>query len=169
LRRMELTADPLRVMITGPRQTRWPSGERLGWQVVGQLALTTEVASRKHRILVVDDFSNTAEATCQFLRTLGHECLAATSGIAALEAAATLVPDIAIVDIDLPDLSGYEVARRLRASQSQPLFLAAITGWNEARDSRSALAAGFDRHVIKPAGAAIISGLLTEASRQLAG
>jgi CheY-like chemotaxis protein len=169
LRRLEATADPLRVMVTGPRLTRWQSGERLGWNVVGQLALTNEVAARTHRVLVVDDHSDTAESTCQLLRALGHESLAATSGIAALEVAATLAPDIALVDIGLPDLSGYEVARRLRATQSHPLFLAAITGWDQAQDSRDALAAGFDRHVIKPAGAAVISGLLSEARIQLAG
>jgi hypothetical protein len=55
LRRMELATDPLRVMVTGPRLTRWQGGERLGWQVVGQLALAPAIVSKRHRTLVDDD------------------------------------------------------------------------------------------------------------------
>jgi len=168
-RRMELVTDPLRVMITGPRLTRWRDGERLGWRVVAQLSLAPEAVARKHRILVVDDHRDTAETTCQLLRALGHECQAAISGVSGLEAAAFLKPDIALLDIGLPDLSGYEVARRLRETQPHHLFLAAITGWDQAQDSRDAIAAGFDSHVIKPAGADVIRGLLGQAELQLAG
>jgi CheY-like chemotaxis protein len=168
-RRMELVTDPLRVMISGPRLTRWRDGERLGWRVVAQLSLAPVAVMSKHRILVVDDHRDTAETTCQLLRALGHECQAATSGVSGLEAAAVMKPDIALLDIGLPDLSGYEVARRLREAQPQNLFLAAITGWDQAQDARDAIAAGFDRHVIKPAGVDIIRGLLGQAELQLAG
>jgi CheY-like chemotaxis protein len=167
-RRMELFTD-LRVMITGPRLTRWRDGERLGWRVVAQLSLAPAAVVRKHRVLVVDDHRDTAELTCELLRALGHECQAATSGVSGLEAAAGLKPDIALLDIGLPDLSGYELARRLRESQPQPLFLAAITGWDQAQDSRDAIAAGFDRHVIKPASVEVIRSLLGHAELQLAG
>lgn len=168
LRRMELATEPMRVMITGPRLTRWREGERLGWRVVAQLSLAPVVVARKRRILVVDDQVEVVENTCELLRALGHECFAATSGAAGLEAAATLAPDIALLDLGLPDVSGFEVARRLRA-QATPMFLAAITGWAQPEVSRDALAAGFDRCVVKPAGVAVIRQLLGDAELQLAG
>jgi CheY-like chemotaxis protein len=169
LRRMELLSDPLRIMVTGPRLTRWHQGESIGWRIVAQLSLAPDAMVRRHRVLVVDDHRDTAETTCQLLRALGHECWSATSGRAGLEAAGKVTPDIALLDIGLPDVSGYEVARRLRETQTQPLFLAAITGWDQAQDSRDALAAGFDRHIVKPAGVDIIRGLLGQAELQLAG
>jgi CheY-like chemotaxis protein len=167
LRKLELVTDPLNVMITGPRLTRWRDGERLGWRAVAQLSLTPAAAPRMHRILVVDDHKDTAETACLLLRTLGHECAAATNAEAALRVASELDPDIAFLDIGLPDLSGYELARRLRATRTRPMFLAAITGWSEALDASRALQAGFDRHVIKPATGAIIRELLEHASTAL--
>jgi CheY-like chemotaxis protein len=165
LRRMEPLSDPLRVMITGPRATRWRDGERIGWRTIAQLSLAPVTAPKKHRILVVDDHVGTAETTAQLLRELGHDSISAISGVAGLEAAARFEPDIALLDIGLPDVSGYEVARQLRANNKN-LFLAAITGSD--RDRRDTMAAGFDRHVVKPVGVAIIRGLLGHAALELA-
>ncbi|CAN5732627.1 hypothetical protein BH11MYX1_BH11MYX1_14510 [soil metagenome] len=163
IRRFELTSRPLKVLVTGPRFTRWHEGERMGWRVVTQLSLTQAPIARKHRILVVDDHEDTAEMACTLLRGLGHDCLAATSGEQGLRVASEFRPDVALLDIGLPDFSGYELARRLRATETEPLFLAAITGWSEALDARLALEAGFDRHVIKPATRAVIRELLEQA------
>jgi len=168
LRKLDLDPlKPLKVMVTGPRYTRWREGERLGWRVVAQLSLTVASAPRKHRILVVDDHKDTAETACTLLRTMGHDCAAATSAEQGLQIASELDPDVAFLDIGLPDLSGYELARRLRATRTRPMFLAAITGWSEALDAKRALAAGFDRHVVKPATGAIIRELLEQASTAL--
>jgi CheY-like chemotaxis protein len=167
LRTLELATDPLKVMVTGPRFTRWREGERLGWRMVAQLSLVRAVAPRKHRILVVDDHRDTAETACTLLRGMGHDCAAATTGEAGLRIASQLDPDVALLDIGLPDVSGYELARRLRATRARPMFLAAITGWSEALDARRALQAGFDRHVIKPATGAVIRELLEQASTAL--
>jgi CheY-like chemotaxis protein len=167
LRQLEQVTDPLRVMVTGPRFTRWREGERLGWRAIAQLSLTPVLAPRKHRVLVIDDHIDTAETECQLLRTMGHDAIAATSGRQGLELAAQFDPDVGLFDIGLPDVSGYDVARAMRATQQHPLFLAAITGWDQARDSSRAIDAGFDRHVIKPANAELIRGLLAEASTQL--
>jgi CheY-like chemotaxis protein len=164
IRRMEQNSGLVRVMVTGPRLTRWSGGERLGFHVVANLSLAT---AARHKILVVDDHVDTAETTRDLLRALGHECVVATSGRSGLEVAETFSPDVALLDLELPDITGYELARQLRSSQTHPLYLAAITGWHKARDSREALAAGFDRHVIKPAGTEIIRGLLADAERQL--
>ncbi|MEO6776616.1 MAG: response regulator [Kofleriaceae bacterium] len=168
LRGLEQLTDPLRVMVTGPRFTRWRDGERLGWRVVAQVSLTTPAAApRKHRVLVIDDHVDTAETECKLLRALGHEAIAATTGRQGIELAATFDPDIGLFAIGLPDLSGYEVARALRRTQARPLYLAAITGGDQARDANSAFAAGFDRHVIKPATAEILRGILDEAATRL--
>lgn len=169
LRGMERITDPLHVLITGPRFTRWHAGEKIGWRIVAQLALEPEIVTpRKHRILVVDDHEDLAETNCALLRSLGHECIAATTGARALELAGSFQPDVGLFDIGLPDLSGYELARRVRATQQTPIFLAAITGWDQAKDAERALAAGFDRHIIKPTNTAIIRGLIDQADSVLA-
>ena len=167
IRQRELANDPLRIMITGPRYTRWREGERLGWRLIAQLSLTPVPLVRKHRILVIDDHVETAELECQLLRALGHDAIAATSGREGLELADKFDPDVGFVDLELPDVTGYEVARTLRNATVHPLYLAAITGWDQALDAGRALAAGFDRHVVKPASADLIRGLLDEASSHL--
>lgn len=166
MRQLELTTDPLHIMVTGPRFTRWREGERLGWRLIAQLSLTA-LAPRKHRILVVDDHRETADFECELLRVLGHEAVAATTGKQGLELAAQFDPDIGFVDIELPDVNGYDVARSLRKTTAHPLYLAAITGWDQALDGGRALAAGFDRHIVKPASADVIRDLLAEASTRL--
>ena len=106
----------------------------------------------KHRVLVVDDYPDSAETTCALLSLLGHECRFATCGRDALIEAAQFVPDICILDIGLPDLSGFELARQLRSQMiGRSLFLAAVTGWGQPEDRAKAFAAGFDHHVLKPA------------------
>lgn len=106
----------------------------------------------KHRVLVVDDYPDAAETTCALLTMLGHACRFATCGVDALIEAAQFNPDIAILDIGLPDLSGFELARRLRYQfAGRPLYLAAVTGWGQPEDRVKAIAAGFNHHVIKPA------------------
>src|ERR1044071_9024369 len=105
----------------------------------------------RRRVLVVDDFPDAAEAACMLLTLLGQDCSFATCGEDALRKASTFDPDIAILDIGLPDLSGFEVARLLRQRSQRALFVAALTGWGQAEDRIKALAAGFDHHVLKPA------------------
>lgn len=106
----------------------------------------------KLRVLIVDDYPDAAETACTLLSLLGHECRFATSGKDALIEAARFEPDVAILDLGLPDLSGFEVARELRRQfADKPLFLAAVTGWGQPEDRARSLAAGFDHHVLKPA------------------
>jgi CheY-like chemotaxis protein len=115
----------------------------------------------KARVLVVDDYPDSAEIASMLLTLYGHECRTAVNGLDALAQAAEFQPDIVILDIGLPDISGYEVARTLRArAGSRPLYLAAVTGWGQPEDRVRAFAAGFDQHVLKPADAAKIRGIL---------
>jgi DNA-binding response OmpR family regulator len=122
----------------------------------------------QHRVLIVDDYPDAAEAACVLLTLLGHDCRFATCGEAALREALAFEPDVAIVDIGLPDLSGLEVARRLRQRVGRTMFLAALTGWGQPEDRIKALAAGFDHHVLKPADREKLSRIIELAEQQLA-
>jgi CheY-like chemotaxis protein len=85
------------------------------------------------------------------LEMLGHEVHVAHSGHEALEVAARCRPQIGILDIGMPDLSGYEVAKRIRhEAWGAKITLIAVTGWGQENDKRLAVAAGFDHHVTKP-------------------
>lgn len=164
LRQLELREHRLDLLITGPRQTRWADGEALGFQIVSAVG---SACVPRRRVLVVEDDRATADGLNLLLRVLGHDVVTVADGRSALERAAQLVPEIVLLDIELPDMTGYDVARQLRAGQTQPMFLAAVTGWEGARDPNFALAAGFDRHLLKPAGHERIQLLLDEAEQQL--
>ncbi|MDQ3367302.1 MAG: response regulator [Myxococcota bacterium] len=122
----------------------------------------------KYRVMVVDDYPDAAAAVATLLRLLGHEVREATSGRAAVELATSFDPQVGLIDIGLPDLSGLEVARSIRAHFGQrPLFLAAISGWGQPEDRVRAIAAGFDHHVLKPIDGAIIKRILQLAETRL--
>jgi DNA-binding response OmpR family regulator len=118
------------------------------------------------RVLIVDDFPDAAEATEMLLTMRGLTCAVAVTGTQALALAESFRPDLAILDIGLPDLSGYEVARGLRArADGRHLYIAAVTGWNDAETRVRALEAGFDKHVTKPTDRKKIEEILEAAER----
>ena len=103
------------------------------------------------RILVVDDNRDAAEALSMMLKLAGHETHLAFDGAEALEAAARLRPDVLLLDIGMPKLSGYDVARRIREQPwGQTMLLVALTGWGQDEDRRKTREAGFDGHLVKP-------------------
>jgi PAS domain S-box-containing protein len=103
------------------------------------------------RILVVDDNRDAAETLVMALQLSGCETLVAHSAGAALEAAPSFRPTVALLDIGLPDMNGYELARRLRlALDDDGVVLIAITGWGQEKDRQRAFDAGFDHHMTKP-------------------
>ncbi len=101
-------------------------------------------------VLVVENDAAAREALTTLLERRGHRVAAAQNGVEGVEKAAALRPDVAIVDLGLPDLDGLEVARRLRASASAAATLVAVTGRTVDTDVEAALAAGFDAHLAKP-------------------
>lgn len=104
-----------------------------------------------HRVLVVDDNRDAAESLSLLLDMLGNQAHIAHDGLQALQMAATLKPDIVLLDIGLPVLSGHDTARRMRAdSATANAVLIALTGWGEAEDRRRSREAGFDYHLVKP-------------------
>lgn len=106
---------------------------------------------RALRVLAVDDYCDTVESTAALLQCWGHECFVAHDGPGALAEADSLRPDVILLDLGLPKMSGYEVARRLRVDpQFEGLLLIAVTGYGQAKDQQTSKAAGFDFHLIKP-------------------
>ncbi|RYY74907.1 MAG: hybrid sensor histidine kinase/response regulator [Gammaproteobacteria bacterium] len=103
------------------------------------------------RILIVDDNEDGAITLAQLLELKGHDVQTAFTGASAVENASQFNPDIIFLDIGLPDFSGYEVAKRLRALPQGKVFsLIALTGYGQAHDRQTALDSGFDDHFVKP-------------------
>lgn len=120
----------------------------------------TPAASK--RILVADDNPDGAETMSMLLKLSGHEVYLAHSGAEALEVAKRERPDIAVLDIGMPDLNGYEVAERIRhEAWGERIKLIAVTGWGQAEDKRRALGAGFNHHLTKPVDPAQLEALFT--------
>ncbi|MEA2627146.1 MAG: hypothetical protein QOD06_3191 [Candidatus Binatota bacterium] len=108
-------------------------------------------ATAPRRILVIEDHADAREALRSLLELAGHRVEAVGEGERGVELALSSRPDVALVDIGLPGIDGYEVARRIRSAEGPaPIFLVALTGYGQPFDRRHAFEAGFDRHLVKP-------------------
>lgn len=117
------------------------------------------------RVLVVDDYADAAESLGVLLRSIGHEVAVAEGGLEAIERASALQPQVVLLDIGLPDLDGYEVAKRLRElPETQQAVLIALTGYGQPEDRERSKAAGFDHHLLKPVDLDVLSALLASAT-----
>lgn len=116
------------------------------------IAAPEPVAVRtRFRILLADDNRDAAESLATLLELDGHQLAVVHDGPAAIEAFAAIGPQFALLDIGMPGLNGYEVARRIRQSHPDSAAkLVAITGWGRDDDKTRALEAGFDYHLTKP-------------------
>jgi CheY-like chemotaxis protein/two-component sensor histidine kinase len=113
------------------------------------------------RILVVDDNRDAAESTKVLLELGGHEVKMVDDGNQALASASVFAPDVVLLDIGLPMMDGYEVARRLReVAETRASCLIALTGYGQPADRERARAAGFDHHLTKPAAPDALLGLI---------
>ena len=109
-------------------------------------------AARPRHILVIDDNADVLEMFRSSLTTLGaHRVDVADSGARGIEMALAIKPEVVLVDIGLPDIDGYAVARKIRAALGDSIRLVAVTGYGQAEDQRRTREAGFDAHVVKPA------------------
>ena len=117
----------------------------------------------RRRILVVDDKRSNAQSLELLLRALGQEVFTAFDGQTALEMASQHHPDVVLLDIGLPVIDGYEVARRCRARpELQPMTLVAMTGYGQDSDRQRSQEAGFDAHLVKPVDLDDLLSLLQE-------
>ena len=126
----------------------------------GLVAAPTEVV--RWRILLVEDNGDARQMLQMLLILAGHDVDSAADGVAGLEMAIRNRPDVVVIDLGLPGLDGYEVARRLRAD-SASVGLIALTGYGQPADREKALAAGFDAHVVKPVDPAQLTDVIAAA------
>jgi PAS domain S-box-containing protein len=119
------------------------------------------------KILVVDDNADAARSIALLLKSMGHEVRAAFAGPAGLALADEFRPEVVMLDLGMPIMSGYEVARALRSSPHRAT-LVAVTGWNHDAARRQARDAGFDHHLLKPVSESALIGLLAQISAKRA-
>jgi two-component system CheB/CheR fusion protein len=117
--------------------------------------------SASFRILVADDNIDAAESLGMMLRLMGNEVRTVRDGQQAMDEAAAFRPDLAVLDIGMPRLNGYEVARLIRQQRwGKDVVLVALTGWGQEEDKRKAAEAGFDQHFTKPVNPAALVSLM---------
>jgi PAS domain S-box-containing protein len=120
---------------------------------------------RTLRVLIVDDNRDAADSLNLLLASMGQNVYVAYDGQSAISVARTFKPDVVLLDIGMPQMSGYEVARALRADASaEELALVAVTGWGQEADRERAKAAGFTYHFVKPISEEALRLILTEVS-----
>jgi CheY-like chemotaxis protein len=145
----------IRLPLAPERRSSQGDGERQGGAAAPLLG---------RRVLVVDDNVDAAQSLAMLLRILGHDVRTAHEGNAALVAAHAFQPEVALLDIGLPGMSGHELARRIRGEPGgSGVLLVALTGWGQEEDRRRSRESGFDQHLTKPADPEALQRLLGEA------
>jgi len=117
-------------------------------------------ATRAQRVLLVEDNHDALEMQATLLRMLGHEVLEAATGAEGVEAAVRHAPDVVVMDIGLPDIDGYEAARRIRRQLGRTVRLIAVSGYGQPQDRALSREAGFDAHLVKPVDPAALNEVL---------
>ncbi|HEX5209107.1 MAG TPA: response regulator [Steroidobacteraceae bacterium] len=136
-----------------------PSGPAVAGVVAPLVSASTARLAR--RILIADDNNDALESLATLLQLSGHEVFTATNGGTALQSAERHRPEVALLDIGMPMLDGYEVAKRIRAQPwGQRITLVALTGWGQDSDRRRSREAGFDSHLVKPLDLETLTDLL---------
>jgi len=120
------------------------------------------------RILVVDDNEDSVDSLAMLLRMLGHDVKTASDGETALAAAEDYRPDVAILDIGLPKMTGYDLAKQIREKPwAKDMVLVALTGWGQEQHRERSVEAGFNHHLTKPVEFDVLQQILAEADRSL--
>jgi PAS domain S-box-containing protein len=130
-------------------------------------SLSAQANTTALRVLIVDDNKDAAQSLAMLVEASQHTTCLAYDGLEALEAVQKFAPQVVFLDIGLPKITGYEVAKRLRAMKIEPITLVALTGYGQPKDRELALEAGFDHHLVKPIDFTLAEDILSEASRQL--
>jgi CheY-like chemotaxis protein len=125
-------------------------------------APTLPTSNRARTILIVEDNDDARESLRLLLESLGHRVLAAADGPRGVALALNHQPEVVLIDLGLPGLDGYEVARAVRAGPAgKSAVLIAVTGYGQAEDRRRSTEAGFDAHLVKPVSQSLLSTLIT--------
>jgi signal transduction histidine kinase/CheY-like chemotaxis protein len=153
---VELHGGTVAVQSEGPGQgsefiVRLPLGDRVeALPLRPQAPLPDASVIRPLRVLVIEDNADNRDALQTFLRLDGHRVEVARDGLTGVEMARAVRPEVALIDIGLPGLNGYEVGRQIRGSLGISVMLCALTGYGRPEDLRRATEAGFDVHLVKP-------------------
>jgi len=120
-------------------------------------------ATRARRVLVVDDNADAADSLGMLLNLLGADVRVEHSGAAALAALRSWDPALVLLDLGMPGMDGYEVARQIRSDRRHDgLLLVAVTGWGQEGDRERTRAAGFDHHLVKPVSVEVLQALMND-------
>ena len=128
------------------------------------IAPASPTTASHYRVLVAEDIPDAAEMMRLMIECMGHDVRIAVDGMQAVAVAQEFRPQIALLDIGMPRMDGYEAARRIREALGRNVILVALTGWGQEEDQRRAYAAGFDRHVTKPAEPSVLESLIASVS-----
>jgi CheY-like chemotaxis protein len=120
-------------------------------------------SARPLRVLIADDNRDAADSLAEILRMDAHEVVVAYDGIAAVTVFAEFRPDVAMLDIGMPQLNGHQVAQRIRsADPERRVTLIAVSGWGQGKDKETSQQAGFDHHLTKPVDFSQVDTLLAQ-------
>ena len=120
-------------------------------------------AAARGRVLVAEDIPDAADMMRLVVESMGHDVRIAADGAQAVAMAQEFAPQIALLDIGMPRMDGYEAASLIRAALGSEVVLVALTGWGQEQDQRRAYAAGFDHHVTKPVEPDVLEALIASA------
>lgn len=156
-RKIDEMLDPDRTPVGDERLREWPPPQRRGER--GRRDAPSSRAATGTPLLVVEDNDDARSALVELMDLWGYSVHGAASGEEGVELASRHDPEIALVDLDLPGIDGYEVARRLRDARESRLLIA-MSGYGQPEDRDRSFAAGFDRHLIKPVDPRRLASLL---------
>ncbi len=126
-------------------------------------ALAAAPDSIRRRVLVVDDNVDAVQSLTMLLEMAGHQVYQASGGVEGMELAAQHRPEVAVLDVGMPVMNGYELARNIRATDwGRHMHLIALSGWGQSDDKRRAREAGFDHHLVKPVSFEVLTDLIAE-------
>ncbi len=137
------------------------AGEPPSARTEGEEGRLSASALVRHRVLAVDDNVEAADSLAMFLRLAGQEVRVAYDGVTALRISQVFRPQVVFLDLGMPDMDGYDVARQLRKNpELKRAILVALTGWGREEDRHRSRQAGFDYHLVKPAEPAALEQVL---------
>lgn len=124
----------------------------------------------KRKVLIIDDNEDAALTLSMCLSAYGHETEVAYSGLRGIEAALQFEPEVVLLDLGMPGMSGYRVAAAVRQLPGLAhVFIAALTGWNDQATRQMVVEAGFDKHLVKPANVEMMLDLITDVPGRIIG
>lgn len=166
------------VSMQGGSVQAYSDGPRTGAEFVVRLPRVTEISTKRsqpeapshrgvaHRMLIVDDYADAAESMAALLELEGQQVKIANNGLAGIDLARSFQPRIVFLDIGLPGMNGYEVARALRAMpETKNALLVAVSGYGQPEDQQRSKEAGFDLHLVKPVDLLALRGVIDSQSK----